>query len=52
MRSVLWGGAEGVVDVVSVNDSDRTLTKKQIYSTLQINNYRTNFNNKNAKMDT
>tara|TARA_B100001287_G_scaffold259429_1_gene246594 strand:- start:6 stop:1427 length:1422 start_codon:yes stop_codon:yes gene_type:complete len=35
-----------------VNDSDRKLTKKQIYSTLQINNYRTNFNNKNAKMDT
>ena len=34
-----------------VNDSSRTLTKKQLYSTLQINNYRTNFKNKNAKMD-
>jgi hypothetical protein len=34
-----------------VNDSSRTLTKKQLYSTMQINNYRTNFKNKNAKMD-
>ena len=33
-------------------DSDgRKLTKNQIYSTMQINNYRTTFNTKNSKMD-
>ena len=34
-----------------VSDSSRTLTKKQLYSTMQINNYRTNFKNKNSKLD-
>lgn len=34
-----------------VNASNRELTQKQIYSALQINNYRTNFKNKNSTLD-
>tara|TARA_Y100000816_G_C26105378_1_gene587172 strand:+ start:1285 stop:2688 length:1404 start_codon:yes stop_codon:yes gene_type:complete len=34
-----------------LNADDRTLTKNKLYSALQINNYRTNFNEKNSKLD-
>ena len=34
-----------------VNSSGRALTKNQIYSALQINNYRASFNEKNSKID-
>ena len=33
-----------------VNSSDRTLTKNQLYSSLQVNNYRASFNEINSKM--
>lgn len=34
-----------------VDNEGRKLTKNQIYSALQINNYRSTFNNKNSKLD-
>ena len=33
-----------------VNDSGRTLTKNQLYSSLQVNNYRASFNETNSKL--
>lgn len=34
-----------------VNESGRKMSQKQLYSSLQINNYITNFKNKNSKID-
>ena len=38
-------------DYISSDNTGRQLTKNEVYSALQINNYRTNFNQKNSKMD-
>ena len=38
-------------DYISSDNTGRKLTKNEVYSALQINNYRTNFNQKNSKLD-